>query len=143
MSRPNPEYRSPVTVTREELQECQQLGLTQEQTATRLNLAQARYVGRRERELGIPRPTREFHARLEGEVRERANALLADGQPAPWVSETVNAAGDRIRELAQMRPDHDAHILQWRQVWGQIRRNPVLLDLHRQFAPKGPKGRPA
>lgn len=143
MSRPNPEYRSPLSVTREELRECQQLGLTQEQAAKRLNLAHGRYVGRRERQLGIPRPTREFRTRLEGEVRERAQALLSDGQPAPWVSETFNAAADDMRELAKQRPDHDAHIAQWQRVWAQIRRNPALLDLHRQFAPKGPKGRPA
>lgn len=143
MSRPNPEYRSPTTVTREELEECQRLGLTQDQAAARLNLAQGRYVGRRERQLGIARPSREIHARLEGEVRERANTLLADGQPAPWVSETLNLAGDRVRELAQARPDHDAHIAEWREVWPQIRRHPALLELHRQFAPKGPKGRPA
>lgn len=143
MSRPNPDYRSPISVTREELEECQRLGLTQEQSAIRLNLAHARYIGRRERQLGMQRPTREFRARLEGEVRTRAQQLLADGQPAPWVSETLNLAADKVRELAKARPDHDTHIAEWQEVWPQIRRHPALLELHRQFAPKGPKGRPA
>lgn len=142
MSSSTAEHRSPVSVTREELEECQQLGLTQAQTAARLNLAHPRYVGRREKELGIPRPERRFRTPLEGDVRERARALLADGQPAPWVSETFNASADATRALAQSRPDHDFHILQWQVVWGQIRRNPELVKLHREFAPKGPKGRP-
>jgi len=73
-------------------------------------------------------------------VIERAKTLLSDGQLATWVGEDVGLSRTSVYLIAKEIPDREEHVLAWQQVWAQIRRNPVLLELHREFNPKRPKG---
>lgn len=63
----------------------------------------------------------------------RAEELLADGQLATWVGEEVGLGRSTIYAIAKGIPDRAEHVLAWQQVWAQIRRNPVLVALHREF----------
>ncbi|KZE41440.1 hypothetical protein [Microbacterium sp. T32] len=65
----------------------------------------------------------------------RAEELLADGQLATWVGEEVGLGRSSIYAIAKQVPDRAEHVLAWQQVWAQIRRNPTLVALHREFNP--------
>lgn len=67
--------------------------------------------------------------------------LAADGMVATWIAETVGLSAESVRKHLGTRPDV---AVDWRPVWQEIRRNPVLSALHREFAPKGSRvGLPA
>lgn len=65
----------------------------------------------------------------------RAQELLADGQLATWVGEEVGLGRSSMMAIARGIPNRAEHVLAWQQVWAQIRRNPVLVALHREFNP--------
>lgn len=67
--------------------------------------------------------------------RELHDAL--DGIPATW-----NAEGSEFKVLSYRKrmarlPNHEHNTLEWKRVWHEIRKNPELLELHRELAPKG------
>jgi hypothetical protein len=66
---------------------------------------------------------------------DAALALLAEGMPANWASETLGVSYEALRPIARTIPDHDEAVREWKRAWSAIKRNPELLDLHEQFAP--------
>lgn len=78
---------------------------------------------------------------LTPDVRARAQQLLADGQPATWVREELGLNSDQIYNISKDIPNRAEHVLAWQQVWAQIRRNPTLVALHREFNPTTKKGK--
>ena len=60
-----------------------------------------------------------------------ARRLLDDNVPIAWVAETLKA--DRKAIVKHLGGRRDSV---WSHVWPQIMRNPILLELHQEFAPK-------
>lgn len=71
---------------------------------------------------------------LEGTDYDRARMLLDEGMPASWIAEDLDCRRKSLfRSGLPSDPDASA---QWRSVWGQIRRNPVLYALHQEIGPR-------
>lgn len=77
---------------------------------------------------------------LSAQTEERARLLLSEGLPATWVAEDLALRSDDIYPVSASIPDRAEHVLAWQQEWARIRRNPVLLALHREFNPAAPRG---
>lgn len=73
--------------------------------------------------------------RTNAETISRARELLADGQLATWVGEEVGLSRSTMMAITKGVPGRAEHVLAWQQVWAQIRRNPTLVALHREFNP--------
>lgn len=69
---------------------------------------------------------------LSPEARQWVREARADGMPSTWVAETV---GCNVSSVGKTAPLGAELAREWRQIWQQIRRNPVLLALHHEFAP--------
>lgn len=68
------------------------------------------------------------------ETYARMGVLAQEGVPSAWIAEDVGyqrRAVDRYRERQGVQSDGE-----YKAVCQSIRRNPVLLALHREFAPK-------
>ncbi|MBB4667074.1 hypothetical protein BKA24_001783 [Microbacterium marinum] len=75
---------------------------------------------------------------LPFELEAWAQGLMAEGMPASWVAEDLDVRGNIARGIRARHMDADQRAevdAEWRSVWGDIRRNEELLELHRQFAP--------
>jgi IS30 family transposase len=70
---------------------------------------------------------------LTDEQRARVKQLRAEGMPATWIAEDIGCNAETARAVVQAKPEE---VLDWRQSFALIRRNPELYALHRQFAPK-------
>lgn len=71
---------------------------------------------------------------------KRIHALASEGMPVMYIAEDI---GRNVQHLAE-RSDLRSHrpkdaVKEWRHAWGQIKSNPELLELHRQFHPKKEK----
>lgn len=66
---------------------------------------------------------------------ERARLLLEEGMLATWVADDLGVTRATVYPIAITIPDRAQHVLAWQQVWAQIRRNPDLVALHREFNP--------
>lgn len=70
--------------------------------------------------------------RLTEPERAWARAVVQEGMPIVWVAETLDIDRGAIRNIAPATPEGVAG---WKSVWGQIRYDPALIELHREFAP--------
>lgn len=64
------------------------------------------------------------------EERARVKLLASERMPATWIAEDVGRGVSWVRAQVRGGPDSD-----WSSAWHQIRQNPTLLALHREFAP--------
>jgi len=69
---------------------------------------------------------------LTAEERDWIAAARADGMPSTWIAETIGCHPGLVHRIAQLGEEE---VSAWRSEWLRIRRNPVLLALHREFAP--------
>lgn len=68
------------------------------------------------------------------EIDEFAHALNDDGVPLVWIAETIRCGRDTLVKHGIRRGADER--MAWLSVWQEILKNPVLLALHREFAPK-------
>lgn len=71
--------------------------------------------------------------KLEGSDLERAALLRDEGMPASWIAEDLGCRRESIFRSGIIATDEAS--AEWRAVWQQIRRNPVLAGMHREFQP--------
>lgn len=77
---------------------------------------------------------------LSPDAERRARLLLEEGMPATWVAEDLGVPSEYIYAVSTQIQDRAEHVLEWQRAWARLRRNPLLLDLHREFNPAHPKG---
>lgn len=89
-----------------------------------------RTVVRYRKRAGVAGPPR---VNLRPEQIERIETLVGEGMPSRWVAEDVGCSAQTVK---RHRPMGRAAAREYRQEFARIRANPVLLDLHREFAPR-------
>lgn len=105
-------------------------GLSSEEIGPRLGIAPRRVIRILDR-AGIER--RRTNRPMSVEQREWLAKGLAEGVPATWLAETL---GIHQSSTTKYREDPQT-VQEWNRAWSQIRHNPTLLELHREFAPRG------
>jgi len=69
---------------------------------------------------------------LTDEERERMRILVAEGMPAPWIAEDLGRSRSTVTNNFPFGREAS---LEWLRAWSDIRRSPILLELHKEFAP--------
>lgn len=69
--------------------------------------------------------------KITEEQIEAMKRLHEVGTPQTWIAETVGCEVSSVVDYVGPRRDPE-----WRSVWQEIRRNPTLLELHREFKPR-------
>lgn len=68
---------------------------------------------------------------------DRVVELRADGMPMTWIAETIGRGAKRLRLRFPVDPEANR---EWQSVWSEIMKNPDLLALHHEFAPRSKGG---
>jgi DNA-binding NarL/FixJ family response regulator len=108
-------------------------GLSSREIGHRVKVTQ-RTVSRVRRLMGV---AQEVNPRLTREQRARIDRLIDEGMPATWIAEDVGCSDQTVRRYRQSS-EEDTRV--WRQVFAFVMRSSVLVELHREFAPKTVSG---
>lgn len=89
-------------------------------------------------QVGLPGVKRErAYSSLSDEQVERIRWMLEDGVPLKWVAETVGVAHSTVSHVkGRLGLTRNDNSYAFAGVLHSIRANPILVDLHREFAPK-------
>lgn len=69
---------------------------------------------------------------LTPDERRWVLAAVADGVPLNWIAETLDRNVGTIGRVTSANPES---LAAWKSIWGEIRYNDSLVELHREFAP--------
>lgn len=121
------------SATKERLLELLAEGLTEHQMGQALGVSE-RSINRAMIRHGL-REKKDLH-HIAPEEEQRIAILNSEGMLPSWIADDLGRDNKAILKRTGAQPERNA---EWRAIWQQIRRNPELLELHRQFAPR-PKG---
>lgn len=91
-----------------------------------------RSVLRRKHRLGMAIQEKHRGRHLSEEQDRFARVSRGEGIPSVWVAETI---GWNPGSVTRRYPMGEEATREWRAVWLQIRKDPVLLALHRELSP--------
>lgn len=73
------------------------------------------------------------HTRMSRSELDWARECVREGMPVNWIAETLGRDPGYLRLILKPGRVEDGN--EWYRVWHQIRKNSILLELHREFAP--------
>lgn len=71
---------------------------------------------------------------MSPELLKAAQTRRDEGEPCNWIAEDLGVTPSQVRQNTTPPADADR---EWKSAWSQIQRHKHLLDLHREFAPRG------